>query len=64
MTPHAAATASHVPHHIMSATGNCLANAGIIGALLDALSGDGDYRLVDRGGELFIEGVGEDQDAE
>jgi hypothetical protein len=36
---------------------NCLAQAGIIGALLDALNAAGGYRLVYRDGEFFLEPV-------
>ena len=57
MTPHAAAELTLAPafDHRAIATDSCLAEAGIVSALLGALNGSGKYRLVDRGGELFLE---------
>jgi hypothetical protein len=44
-------TSDHRPGH----TGDAFANAGIIGALLEALNSSESYRLVDCNGELFLE---------
>jgi len=41
--------------HRPACTGDTLAHAGIIGALLDALNSSEGYRLVDCDGELFLE---------
>ena len=53
MTPH---TDAHAPafagnRHAMAAG----PQPGIIGALLQALNGDGEYSIVDLDGELFLE---------
>ena len=37
------------------APGGCQTEPNILEALLDALNGSGSFRLVDRGGELFLE---------
>jgi len=57
MTPHAAAELASAPSfdHRAPALDSCLAEAGIIGALLEALNGSEEYRVIDRGGELFLE---------
>ena len=57
MTPHAAAELALAPasDHHATATDSCPAEAGIVSALLGTLNGSGEYRLVDRGGELFLE---------
>jgi hypothetical protein len=53
MIPHTDqhATAFAGNHHAMAAD----PQPDVIDALLQALNGDGDYRLVDLGGELFLE---------
>jgi hypothetical protein len=53
MTPH---TDAHAPlfagdRHAMAAG----PQPDVIGALLQALNGSGEYRLIDLGGELFLE---------
>jgi hypothetical protein len=55
MKPHVAAelaSATVSDHDISDIAG---AEAGIIGALLEALNGSGEYQLVERDGELFLE---------
>jgi len=61
MTTEVAADFSSTPmsDHRAGCTGNALAHAGIIGALLDALSSPESYRLVHSGGELYLEPVSE-----
>jgi hypothetical protein len=53
MTPHTdqPASAFASDRHAMTAG----AEPDVIGALLQALNGSGEYRIVDLGGELFLE---------
>lgn len=57
MTPHTNEHASAFAgdRHTMTAG----AEPDVIGALLQALNGSGEYRIVDLGGELFLESCGQ-----
>jgi hypothetical protein len=50
---------THTSDHRPGYTGDPLAHAGIIGALLEALNCSESYRLVDCDGELYLESVSE-----
>ena len=52
MIPH---TDQHAPAFAANRHAAADPQPDVIGALLQALNGDGDYRLVDLGGELFLE---------
>jgi hypothetical protein len=61
MTIEVAAEFSSTPtsEHRAGHTGDALAHAGIIGALLEALSSSESYWLVHCGGELYLQPVSE-----
>ena len=57
MTPSLAPEFSTVPisNHRTTSNTEAEGEANIIGALLEALNAPGRYRLIERGGELYIE---------